>query len=465
MYSVVQASKRKRDKTPLKLLENVLSLSRFRLLFFTFVCCATIYHFTQISSRTQLHEKKDGIPQGNILTECRTNMKNMPSSESLLKYSCKTFCETIERVTRRLQKEISASNEIRKSKGNVHNKKKSRVIIVSYKRSGSSFLGEIFNRHQDVLYLYEPLHSLTVVGEEGTAIYHSMIKHLLRVIMSCRYAEHPYYVGYSNDGEFRLRSRALSKSCVPNRRPGGPNKCDNIDSRSMTAICESHQHIVVKSIRIKNIDILQSVLGSEKTTRIIHLVRDPRAVISSRRELNETEDQKYSYKDAPSLRKSARDLCRQMLRNLKQGAAIKEWVGHYHVIRYEDVATRPIYAVKELYNYVGIKQSQEIFDWIRKNTNAKKKTHFFSTTKNATVSINKWKSNLDLKTIRLVEQECREVMIALGYKLVSNQSVLAGVSSDTYGKTFSELANEGRKGIFVTETLHDALEKKSLTKE
>jgi hypothetical protein len=32
------------------------------------------------------------------------------------------------------------------------------VIIVSFMRSGSSFLGEIFNNHKDAFYMYEPLH-------------------------------------------------------------------------------------------------------------------------------------------------------------------------------------------------------------------------------------------------------------------------------------------------------------------
>lgn len=38
------------------------------------------------------------------------------------------------------------------------------VIIVTFMRSGSTFLGEIFNVHKDAFYMFEPLHQWSEQG-------------------------------------------------------------------------------------------------------------------------------------------------------------------------------------------------------------------------------------------------------------------------------------------------------------
>lgn len=416
-------------------------------LVFVFIICAIGLHIlevfhTQIKGKTQ---------QKRSLATCRTNIKYLLDSKSHLKYQCSLLCKTLERETKRLHK-IESANEILREQSEL-SRKQSKLLIISYKRSGSSFLGEIFNRHQDVFYLYEPLHSLALVGKEGTAIHQSMVKHLLRVVISCQFEEHPYYVGYSNYGNFRVRSRVLSQGCISKWRPEKPSSCANIDPKTMTALCKSHQHIVLKSIRIRSFDTLKSVLGSIKTYRILHLVRDPRAVINSRRNLNEIESRDYKSND--TLYKSVRELCREMLTKLKQGAAMEVWNGNYHVVRYEDVATRPTFAVKNLYDFVGLKHSKDVFEWIKKHTNAEKETDSFSISKNATVSVNKWKAELDLSTTRIVETECREVMHVLGYKLIGNRS--ANNRTGIYINESTTLNINHGQGLFVTKSLEYAL--------
>ena len=44
--------------------------------------------------------------------------------------------------------------------------KRVKVIIASEPRSGSSFLGQIFNQHPNVFHLFEPLRAVTVVTNE-----------------------------------------------------------------------------------------------------------------------------------------------------------------------------------------------------------------------------------------------------------------------------------------------------------
>ena len=54
----------------------------------------------------------------------------------------------------------------RSSSSNTSTSKRVNVIIISEPRSGSSFLGQIFNQHPDVFYLFEALRAATVVTNE-----------------------------------------------------------------------------------------------------------------------------------------------------------------------------------------------------------------------------------------------------------------------------------------------------------
>ena len=54
----------------------------------------------------------------------------------------------------------------RSSSSNTSTSKRVNVIIISEPRSGSSFLGQIFNQHPDVFYLFEALRAVTVVTNE-----------------------------------------------------------------------------------------------------------------------------------------------------------------------------------------------------------------------------------------------------------------------------------------------------------
>ncbi|CAH3165965.1 unnamed protein product, partial [Porites lobata] len=71
--------------------------------------------------------------------------------------------------------------------------KRVNVIIVSEPRSGSSFLGQIFNQHPNVFYLFEPLRAVTVATNEDLYLnlpsenYNRLALKLLFEILNCRF--------------------------------------------------------------------------------------------------------------------------------------------------------------------------------------------------------------------------------------------------------------------------------------
>ena len=66
------------------------------------------------------------------------------------------------------KKKFSTNNKLQTKDSTLHSKYSSRkqVLIVTEYRSGSSFIGEIFNRNPDIFYLFEPLLLTTIYGKQ-----------------------------------------------------------------------------------------------------------------------------------------------------------------------------------------------------------------------------------------------------------------------------------------------------------
>ena len=92
--------------------------------------------------------------------------------------------------------------------------KRVNVIIVSEPRSGSSFLGQIFNQHPNFFYLFEPLRAVTVVTNEDLYLnlpsenYNRLALKLLFEILNCRFRSSVYLDHFNSF--HRSSSRALS---------------------------------------------------------------------------------------------------------------------------------------------------------------------------------------------------------------------------------------------------------------
>jgi hypothetical protein len=327
------------------------------------------------------------------------------------------------------------------------------IVIMAYKRSGSSFVGQLFNHHPDVLYLYEPLFFLKGLAQNHGNAYRVLSRQLLKTIFTCNFEENPYFVSQLSDSAFRLSSRVLAESPMcPNITDMDqvPNQCKRIHTSTLIDMCQSHRHVVVKSIRVKNLNELRElgkfdIEAPWNILKIIHLVRDPRAIINSRAHIDLTQHNTNWTK--ADFKANARALCTQILENLKEGVGGESFKGMYHVIRYEDIVTQPERATRQLYEFASLPWSDRVAQWLRKNTGNKHESNAFSTTKNANVSLNHWRTH-DLNTIRIIERECSIIMALLGYKKVRNREHLL---------SFSQSLFLDNNNIFMTRNITDTL--------
>ena len=75
-------------------------------------------------------------------------------------------------------------------------KGKTNILIISNARSGSSYLGQIFNHHPQVFYIYEPLITFQVTSVRNSSLYEQTALGLLRDIFNCRFKQQTEFLSF-----------------------------------------------------------------------------------------------------------------------------------------------------------------------------------------------------------------------------------------------------------------------------
>ena len=146
------------------------------------------------------------------------------------------------------------------------------VIIVTAKRSGSSFVGELFNQHPDVFYVYEPLWALDHVALKSKELNKAFLKQssiaILNGTLHC-----DFHTGYPKKV---LETRNIF--VIQNDSRSHSNYTD------WEEICPKYKLVAVKVIRVHDLEDIRPLLElTDIEMRVIHLIRDPRPTERSRK--------------------------------------------------------------------------------------------------------------------------------------------------------------------------------------
>lgn len=188
-------------------------------------------------------------------------------------------------------------------------------------------------------------------------------------------------------------------------------------------ICNAHNHTVVKILigRVPNDSIanLQELLVRREShdVRLLHLVRDPGAIIysvvQSVKWLNET----YLSKDFSLY---VGRMCNRTVNNLRFGLSTPpSWLrGRFKVIRYEDLINNAIIISQELYKFARFEWSASVEEWINDHNRPPRDAEQqgpYSLYRNVSEVIDNWK-NAPMDLIKVVEDNCGDLMHMLGYE-------------------------------------------------
>ncbi|RWS22812.1 carbohydrate sulfotransferase 3-like protein, partial [Leptotrombidium deliense] len=147
-----------------------------------------------------------------------------------------------------------------------------RVILVTYFRSGSSFLGDLLQQKHLSFYSFEPLRYII----QGSRIPKSRVTESLNVvdkILNCEFNKIQNYVSQTKKIDY-FKGKVYKDFCGD--RP--------VNTKLLTAVCKRCKMNVIKLTRLNFTDAATYLKNTKySNVKLVHLVRDPRAIYNSRK--------------------------------------------------------------------------------------------------------------------------------------------------------------------------------------
>lgn len=187
---------------------------------------------------------------------------------------------------------------------------KQHIYVHATWRTGSSFLGELFNQHPDVFYLYEPMWHLWQALYPGDAeSLQGALRDMLRSLFRCDFSVLRLYAQPGDPATRATDSANLTTTmlfrwrtnkviCSPPLCPAAPlarsevglvedkaceSSCPPVPLRALEAECRKYPVVVIKDVRLLDLGVLVPLLRDPGLNlKVVQLFRDPRAVHNSR---------------------------------------------------------------------------------------------------------------------------------------------------------------------------------------
>lgn len=321
------------------------------------------------------------------------------------------------------------------------------LIIVSHGRSGSSLMGDIFNHHPSVFYMYEPLQSPERVMKRfrgGNINYSQMVDHFLSGLFRCTFDDPDILYDmqryYRKPDHPRISQAIASPPLCPYRLTDpkwNPNLCHPMTSKALGTACRDHYDLTVIKVLMARIPensiktIFSSCDSKDVDCKVVFLIRDPRAVITSSRIIGffkETGERTafqgtriYSYKR-----------CKQTEENLEYVRRLPDSLRErIKVQRFEDLAMNPLKELSSLYEFAGLPVLESVKTWLKQTTHSSRAAcnHMDGVDVTCTkddywTAINRWRWGADPREIDIIEHYCAKVMNLMGYRPVDRSNDL-----------------------------------------
>ncbi|XP_052760542.1 carbohydrate sulfotransferase 3-like isoform X2 [Mya arenaria] len=300
----------------------------------------------------------------------------------------------------------------------------SKVLILTYMRSGSSLTGDILQQSRGAFYVYEPIHSIR--WEDRTenwtypdaptklvtpkTVHSERVDVLYRLICDLKNVpDRVLQSGFLGRGMLTQKLQpCVEASKKTHNKTEGTRAC----ILNLQNACQASPLRVLKTIRFdmeqaRNLSVLIPDL------KIIHLVRDPRATLKSQAAVGECKGFEQQ--------QCAERFCAMVEDNIVRADSIsKSSRNRIFTLRYENLAKNPIQVSKELYKFGDGSFTKQIEDYIFNITSAGRKDDCIicTTRGNSTEHIDNWKTTMNKTFVKIIQNRCNYLLKRFGYDIM-----------------------------------------------
>ena len=193
--------------------------------------------------------------------------------------------------------------------------------------------------------------------------------------------------------------------------------------------CTKSKYRIIKTIRM-SMELVLTLLNFIPHLKVIHLVRDPRAITNSRTHSG-------NMRMSRETELHSKSLCKEMHSDLNfTQILVAKYPTQITILVYEALAEKPMDAATYIYKYLNMNFDDKIKEWIYNSTHSEENNGFYGTQRsNSMIASTHWRNETKIAKVKLVQSCCKEVMDLLGYVPFKRQKALRNLQISARIKT------------------------------
>lgn len=184
-------------------------------------------------------------------------------------------------------------------------------------------------------------------------------------------------------------------------------------AKHIKAACDKSTIRATKTIRLTMRDV-EYLLGTDPTIRILHMLRDPRAIAHSRLKAGLMSPYVIRQHNTTSGRLVAEALmiCHKMRKDIALRKVLELKYPHtFMQLQYEQIATHPLQQYREIYKFLGLRPSTVVEKWLKGNTNSTKDGGTYETNRrNSTETARQWQTDISYREALEIQEQCSDII-------------------------------------------------------
>ena len=284
----------------------------------------------------------------------------------------------------------------------------SRILLIGYFRSGSSFVGDLMQQNWKSFYSFEPLHLMTRYTRiEDSNLTQAL--NLLTGIFTCDFKRSPHYIEWIEKNQFLLKWNKFLWNVCRFR----PISCNDVNY--VTQACQRSKYNIIKVVRlpIRHLEILWKQIAF-LDVKIVYLIRDPRGIYNSRKNME--------WCNKEHICSDITNICSEMRQDIEDYDRLKRIIGdNLILVKYEDISVDPIAASKQLFAQLKLNYSPSVSRFLKTHTKSHNHdiSNPYSTYRaNSNSTAFQWMHELNLTEIEFAQHNCIDILTRFNYKIV-----------------------------------------------